>query len=468
MEAISLNDVNGSIGKSNRIPKKDVDILLTAINKIIFTEVLEKELSNSLPITDGLSDSNKIYRGKVSMLFVDMRESTKLPDKFSVDQLVKIYRSYIRTIVQAIRYSGGVVRDFMGDGVLAAFIDDEEDTSENKAVYAARYIVTSIDKLLNPVLNQAIGHIISCGIGIHTGKVSLSKVGMRGKEQVEDAEDEFGIAWIGNSTNLACKYSGAVDNGTIFISSSTYSALSDLAGKQQWREIEISKGRNILKGFVAEKYYLELDNEIEPCTATNGSTLCSLVDELKKVYQMQLLDISENVQALVRKEDELKAKEKELVEKASEIACKEKNNDEFARRLFQKEYRFYCNVLRSGHCQREYVRAMGEEFWEEQLEEAINAGSKVGKGFHEVRQEISYAMVSIYESLESYSKAYDFLVEQAIGCPWLHLFTVQNIVARVGYYDRLKSAVYSRFVKNDLSSDNRQEFEQIKNWLDSR
>lgn len=468
MEAILLNNINGSIGRSNRIPKKDVDILLTAINKIVFTEVLEKTLSNSLPITDDLSDSNKIYHGKVSMLFVDMRESTQLPDKFSVDQLVKIYRSYIRTIVQAIRYSGGVVRDFMGDGVLAAFIDDEEDTSENKAVYAARYIVTSIDKLLNPVLDQAIGHIISCGVGIHTGEVSLSKVGMRGKAQVEDAEDEFGIAWIGNSTNLACKYSSAVNNGTIFISSSTYSALSDLAGKRQWREIEISKGRNILKGFVAEKYYLELDDEIEPCTATTDSTVYSLVDELKKVYQMQLMDISENVQALVRKENELKAKEKELVAKASEIACKEKNNDEFARRLLQKEYRFYCDVLRSGHCQQEYVRAMGEEFWEEQLEEAINAGSKIGKGFREVRQEISYAMVSIYENLGSYCKAYDFLVEQATGCSWLHLFTVQNIVTRVGYYDRLKSAVYFRLAKNGLSSDNRQEFEQIKNWLDSR
>lgn len=90
----------------------------------------------------------------------------------------------------------------------------------------------------------------------------------------------------------------------------------------------------------------------------------------------------------------------------------------------QKEYRFYCDVLRSGHCQREYVRAKGEEFWEGQLEKAINAGSRVGKGFHEVRQEISYAMVSIYESLGSYSKAYDFLVEQATSCPWLHLFTV--------------------------------------------
>ena len=77
-------------------------------------------------------------------------------------------------------------------------------------------------------------------------------------------------------------------------------------------------------------------------------------------------------------------------------------------------------------------------------------------------------MVSIYESLESYSKAYDFLVEQATGCSWLHLFTVQNIVAKVGYYDRLKSAVYSRFVKNDLTSENRQEFEKIRKWLDSK
>lgn len=131
-----LSNLDAEKGK---IPQRDVDLLLNAINKIIDREVLEKTWSDSLPIMDALSDSNKIYHGKVSMLFVDMRESTKLPDRFSTDQLVKIYRSYIRTIVQAIRYSGGVVRDFMGDGVLAAFIDSQEGTSEEKAVYAARY-----------------------------------------------------------------------------------------------------------------------------------------------------------------------------------------------------------------------------------------------------------------------------------------------------------------------------------------
>ena len=97
----------------DKIPKYELDLLSTAINRIVSSEVLENSMSDQLPLTDDLSDSNKIYHGKTSILFVDMRESTKLPEKFNSNQLVKIYRSYIRTVVQAIRYSGGVVRDFM-------------------------------------------------------------------------------------------------------------------------------------------------------------------------------------------------------------------------------------------------------------------------------------------------------------------------------------------------------------------
>lgn len=170
-----------------------------------------------------------------------MRESTKLPEKYSAEQLVKVYRSYIRVVVQAIRYSGGIVRDFMGDGVLALFIDDTDGTSEDKAVHAARYITTVIDKFLNPVLDQKMKHRISCGIGIHTGEISLSKVGMRGKEQNENSENEFGIAWIGNSTNLACKQSSAVECGTTFISTSTYAALSDVNKSENGNRLKFQK-----------------------------------------------------------------------------------------------------------------------------------------------------------------------------------------------------------------------------------
>lgn len=451
----------------DKISKVDSELLSVAIDRILSTEVLERSITEQLPLTGDLSDTNKVYSGKVSMLFVDMRESTKLPDRFSMEQLVKIYRSYIRTVVQAIRYSGGVVRDFMGDGILSVFVDDEEGKSEDKSVHAARYITTAIDKILNPKLDKSVKHRISCGIGIHTGDISLSKVGMRGKEQDDTAENEFGIAWIGNSTNLACKYSGVVDNGIIFISTSTYSALSDIDEKQKWEKFEISKGSNLLYGYIAKQYYLSLDidTDIEPCLAGKSVITLSLVDELKKEYQKQLVDISRKNEELGKKEQALKDKENQINNKATEINQKDRQNTAKEQSINEQEYQFYCKVLGSGHCKEAYVKEMGKDFWEDNLNNAFLAGNKIGKSEHEIKQIVSYAMVSVYEDLELYDKAYDFLVEQATGYSWLNMHTVQNIVKKVGYCDRLKSALYERLVKNDLSIENRKEFEEIKNWL---
>ena len=68
-------------------------------------------------------------------------------------------------------------------------------------------------------------------------------------------------------------------------------------------------------------------------------------------------------------------------------------------------------------------------------------------------------------ALKKYDKAYDFLVEQAAGHPWLHLFTVQDIVTKVGYCERLKTALYQRLGKDDLSTKQREDFTKIKDWL---
>ena len=448
-----------------KIGKKEADLLITAIERIFSSEVLEREISNQLPLTIDLVDSNKIYHGKASVLFADMRESTKLPEIFNTDQLVKLYRSYIRTIVQAIRYSGGAVRDFMGDGVLAVFIDDEEGKSEDKAVHAARYITTAIDEFLNPVLDQKIKYRISCGIGIHTGDVSLSKVGMKGKEQQDDAENEYGIAWIGDSTNLACKFSGAVDCESIFISPSTYIALSNASDKQQWSMVEILKGNNILKGYIAKHYYLPLDTEITPCSAETTVAALSLIDTLRKEYQERLSVIEQKTAALGKKEQILLEKEEQLNTLASAVKQKEGELRSTEQKIDREKYEFYCSVLRSGHCEKAYVLGMGKAFWEEYLSEAIQAGVKIGKEVRSVKQEISFAMVSIYESFELYDKAYDYLVEQATGYAWLNVSTVKKIVNKVGYCDELKSALYLRLSQNDLSTAERSTFEEIKNWL---
>lgn len=229
---------------------------------------------------------------------------------------------------------------------------------------------------------------------------------MKGKEQQENPENEFSIAWIGNSTNLACKFSGAVGNGTIFISPSTYSALTDIDGKQEWKGIEIAKGNNILKDYIAKQYYLQLDDNIAPCVVEERTPVLSLVDELRMEYQRQLANLTKKSEELGKKAQILSEKECQLsritaetYEKAKELITKEKA-------LNAQTYRFYLDVLESGHCKTAYVVEMGLDFWEDNLDELILAGAQIGKDEHTVKQEISYAMVSIYESLKKYDKAY--------------------------------------------------------------
>ena len=129
------------------------------------------------------------------------------------------------------------------------------------------------------------------------------------------------------------------------------------------------------------------------------------------------------------------------------------------------EHTVYLKVLGSGHCKTAYAVEMGQDFWEDNLDELILAGSQIGKDEHTVKQEISYAMVDIYQSLKKYDKAYDFLVEQATGHSWLLLSTVQNIVPKVGNCERLKKALYHRLGKDDLSTKQREDFTKIKDWL---
>ena len=76
---------------NEKISKVEIELLSAAIEKIVSQEVLENEILGKLPKVENLNDSNKIYRGKVSVLFVDMRESTKLPEQFNAENLVKIY-----------------------------------------------------------------------------------------------------------------------------------------------------------------------------------------------------------------------------------------------------------------------------------------------------------------------------------------------------------------------------------------
>lgn len=144
--------------ENQRITKSELDAALNALEHILDQPVDEIDLTDDIPPVADVADSNKVFKGKLSILFVDMRKSTDLTDELKAKKMVKIYRGFIRMAIQAIRYSGGYTRQFAGDGLMGVFQDSTEDDalvpSAYKAETAARYIQTLVDFCLNPALKK--------------------------------------------------------------------------------------------------------------------------------------------------------------------------------------------------------------------------------------------------------------------------------------------------------------------------
>ena len=176
---------------------------------------------------------------------------------------MKVYRSFIRVVIQTIRYSGGYTRQFAGDGIMGVFQDGNEDdqiiSSSCKAIKAARYIHTLIDYCLKPVLKKSMDICIGCGIGICTGTIMITKVGMRGKESDETAENETGIVWVGSTTNYSNRYCSLAHLCEIFIDKNTYSEIED---SEVWTKTGRRKGSKVFEGYTVSEYYLSLLEEI--------------------------------------------------------------------------------------------------------------------------------------------------------------------------------------------------------------
>lgn len=94
------------------IPASEFETASNAVNNILGQPVEEIEITDILPPLNDIADSNKVFKGKLSVLFVDMRKSTDLTDELKSKKMVKVYRSFIRIVIQAIRYSGGYTRQF--------------------------------------------------------------------------------------------------------------------------------------------------------------------------------------------------------------------------------------------------------------------------------------------------------------------------------------------------------------------
>jgi class 3 adenylate cyclase len=187
-------------------------------------------------------DSNLTLTGRVAkldatVLYADMRSSSKLVDEVNQRVAGKIYQAFLYSVASIIRSNYGEITAYDGDRVMGIFIGSSKDSSAAQSALMIKYAVLNI---LGPMLKEQFKSLGSSGfqishcVGIDTGSFLAVKAGLR------NAND---IVWIGRPPNLAANLSEIrEENYDTYISNEVFQALnasSKYAGsenKPMWDE----------------------------------------------------------------------------------------------------------------------------------------------------------------------------------------------------------------------------------------
>lgn len=179
-----------------------------------FKEPYEAEETSIVPGTDysKLTFGNKGLVAEFSFLFIDIRKSSELHDKYGYVNAAKIYQSFHDISLRIIEAFDGKVRAFDGDRIMGVFSGDSKRSNATKAALKIRW---SISNILNPNLKQPL--IIGCGIDV--GKTLITKVG-KGRDI-----NNNDLIWIGKACNYASHLTNSASN-SIIISEDVYGRLT--------------------------------------------------------------------------------------------------------------------------------------------------------------------------------------------------------------------------------------------------
>lgn len=167
------------------------------IDDILNTSDTSFEEVEKIPSRDKLTFNNGFYVTKTAALFVDIRNSSSLPDKYKRPTLARIYRSYISECVAVINGDLNCAEiNIHGDSVWGVF-DAQYQTQINSVFGTAAEISSVIDTLNCKYQKKGIDPI-SVGIGLDFGRVLMIKAGYNGSGLNE-------VVWMGQVVNGASK-----------------------------------------------------------------------------------------------------------------------------------------------------------------------------------------------------------------------------------------------------------------------
>ncbi|QPA33440.1 adenylate/guanylate cyclase domain-containing protein (plasmid) [Anoxybacillus caldiproteolyticus] len=205
--------------------KYDFEKSLERMDDILDASDTNYEEVDEIPSRSELTFTNGFYMD-CNAIFVDIRDSSELPDRYYRPTLAKIYRAYISEIV-AIMNSYEICKEIniVGDCVSGIFEANKKEYSKTMVDVAAQ--INSLVKILNYKMSKKNIDPIKIGIGIAKGRALMIKAGFSGSG-IND------VVWMGDVVNEASNLCGLANKdvpGVIVISEKIY---SDLEGYENF------------------------------------------------------------------------------------------------------------------------------------------------------------------------------------------------------------------------------------------
>lgn len=190
------------------------DRLKMSFARYVSTHILDKILLSEAPLKlEG-------ERRKVTLLFSDIRQFTRLAETLPPEHVVNLLNDYFEQMIEVIFTHSGTLDKFIGDGIMAEFGAPLDDISqEEHAITTAIQMQKELNKLCDKWEKQGKPRI-QMGIGIHTGEAVVGNIG---------SEKRIEYTAIGDAVNVASRLEQATKilNVHILLSETTYLGAKD-------------------------------------------------------------------------------------------------------------------------------------------------------------------------------------------------------------------------------------------------
>jgi len=158
---------------------------------------------------------------KIVVFFSDIRSFTSFSERHLPYDVIHILRRYAYMAGENILKYGGFIDKYIGDGIMALFGVDSDDTSQAALAATAAALDTLRDlEAFNRDLAAHFNETFRIGIGLHAGAAVLGELGHPDKMQ---------FTAIGDSVNMASRVEGACKKAGVsfLVSESVYELVRD-------------------------------------------------------------------------------------------------------------------------------------------------------------------------------------------------------------------------------------------------